>query len=97
MLFEPGNIVRMIDTYWHGALNEPRNEIGKLFVIKEVNGRKYGIMNMETGDLSYWWDNSHLEFVSEGSLGEIEKCEKIRSDIEKKDNDLEYIKEEIIK
>ena len=53
MLFEPGNIVKMIDTYWHGDLNEPRDEIGKLFVIKEVSGTQYGIMNMENGNSSY--------------------------------------------
>ena len=96
MLFEPGNIVKMIDTYWHGDLNEPRDEIGKLFVIKEVRGTQYGIINMENGNSSYWWDNSQLEFVSEGSLDEIKKCEKIRDDIEKRYNDLDYIKEEIL-
>ena len=96
MLFEPGNIVKMIDTYWHGDLNEPRDEIGKLFVIKEVSGTQYGIINMENGNSSYWWDNSQLEFVSEGSLDEIKKCEKIRDDIEKRYNDLDYIKEEIL-
>lgn len=96
MIFKPGNIVRMIDTYWHGALNEPRDEIGKLFVIKEVSGTRYGIMNMETGGTSYWWNNSQLEFISEGSLDEIKKCEKIGDDIEKRNNNLDYIKKEIL-
>lgn len=97
MRFKPGNIVRMIDTYWHGELNESRNEIGKLFVIEEVSGMQYGIINMETGSSSYWWDNSQLEFVSEGSLDKIKKCKKIKNDIENRNNDLNYIKDEILK
>ena len=42
MEFKPGNIVKMIDTYWHGNLNESREDIGKLFVIEYSYGEKYG-------------------------------------------------------
>ena len=42
MEFKPGNIVKMIDTYWHGSLNESRKDIGKLFVIEYSYGEKYG-------------------------------------------------------
>ena len=58
MSFKSGNIVRKIDTYWHGSLNESRNDIGKLYVIEYSYGEKYGdgtcyggysIMDMETG------------------------------------------------
>ena len=42
MEFKPGNIVKMIDTYWHGSLNESRKDIGKLFVIEYSYSEKYG-------------------------------------------------------
>ena len=42
MEFKPGNIVKMIDTYWHGSLNESREDIGKLFVIEYSYGEKFG-------------------------------------------------------
>lgn len=42
MEFKPGNIVKMIDTYWHGSLNESRKDIGKLFVVEYSYGEKYG-------------------------------------------------------
>ena len=38
MSFKSGNIVRKIDTYWHGSLNESRNDIGKLYVIEYSYG-----------------------------------------------------------
>ena len=41
MEFKPGNIVKMIDTYWHGSLNESREDIGKLFVIEYSYGENF--------------------------------------------------------
>ena len=90
MGFKPGNIVKMIDTYWHGSLNESRKDIGKLFVIEYSYGEKYGngkcyggysILSMENGSSSSWWDDSQLEFVEDGSVDLInefkKKCKEI--------------------
>ena len=89
--FKPGNIVRLVDTYWHGYLNEPRNNIGKLYVVEYSYGEKYGngrcyggycILDMETGGDSSWWDESCLEFVEEGSPDLINKLKEKRKYVE---------------
>lgn len=102
MSFKPGNIVRKIDTYWHGDLNESRSDIGKLCIVKYSYGEKYGdgtcyggysIIDMETGSSSSWWDESCLEFVEEGSIELINQLKEKRNRIEEKQNDLNWIKE----
>lgn len=37
MGFKPGNIVKKIDTYWRDP-NDPRDDIGKLYVIEYSYG-----------------------------------------------------------
>lgn len=87
--FRPGNIVRLVDTYWHGSLNESRKDIGKLYVIeysygeKFGNGRCYGgysILDIKTGEESSWWDEECLEFVEEGSPDIINKLKEKRKE-----------------
>ena len=92
--FEIGDIVRMIDTEWHGSLHESRENIGKLYVISEVNGDRYAIRDMETGGESAWWDDSQLEYVSHGEPDIFDKLDDKRNEIIKRDNDLNYIKKE---
>ena len=58
-----GDIVRMVDTYWHGDFGEPRDDIGKLFVISGVTGSRYQIRSFEHGGRYAWWNDSQLEFV----------------------------------
>ena len=79
-MFKKGNIVRFKCGFW-GDTNDP--ETGKLGVIEYSYGEKFGngniyggysVLDKETGGASSWWDEDKLEFVSEGSLDEIEKC-----------------------
>ena len=102
MEFRPGNIVKMIDTYWHGSLNESRKDIGKLFVIEysygEIfgNGKCYGgysILSMEDGSSSSWWDDSQLEFVEDGSVDLIRELKRKREEITNQSKDIKWIKE----
>lgn len=102
MEFKPGNIVKMIDTYWHGSLNESRKDIGKLFVIEYSYGEKYGngecyggysILSMENGSSSSWWDDSQLEFVEEGSVDLIYELKRKYEEITNQTKDIKWIKE----
>lgn len=102
MGFKPGNIVKMIDTYWHGSLNESRKDIGKLFVIEYSYGEKYGngkcyggysILSMENGYSSLWWDDSQLEFIEDGSVDLIYELKRKYEEITNQQKDLKWIKE----
>lgn len=105
MEFKPGNIVKMIDTYWHGSLNESRKDIGKLFVIEYSYGEKYGngkcyggysILSMENGSSSSWWDDSQLEFVEDGNIDLIDELRKYE-EIANQAKDIKWIKEHFSK
>lgn len=102
MEFKPGNIAKMIDTYWHGSLNESREDIGKLFVIEYSYGEKYGngkcyggysILSMEDGSSSSWWDDSQLEFVEDGSVDLIYELKRKYEEITNQTKDIKWIKE----
>lgn len=102
MSFKSGNIVRKIDTYWHGSLNESRNDIGKLYVIEYSYGEKYGdgtcyggysIMDMETGGSSSWWNEDCLKFVEEGSVELINQLKIKCNRVKEQQKDLSWIKE----
>ena len=106
MEFKPGNIVKMIDTYWHGSLNESRKDIGKLFVIEYSYGEKYGngkcyggysILSMENGSSSSWWDDSQLEFVEEGNIDLIDELKRKYEEIANQAKDIKWIKEHFSK
>ncbi len=90
MNFKPGNVVKMIDTYWHGALNESKEDIGKLFVIEKGNG-KYSILSMEDGSTSAWWDDSQLEFVEDGSIDLIHELKAKYEEIINQQKDMKWI------
>lgn len=105
MEFKSGNIVKMIDTYWHGSLNESRKDIGKLFVIEYSYGEKYGngkcyggysILSMENGSSSSWWDDSQLEFVEDGNIDLIDELRKYE-EIANQAKDIKWIKEHFSK
>lgn len=102
MEFKPGNIVKMIDTYWHGSLNESRKDIGKLFVIEYSYGERFGngkcyggysILSMENGSSSSWWDDSQLEFVEDGSVDLIYELKRKYEEITNQTKDIKWIKE----
>lgn len=102
-MFKKGNIVRFKCGYW-GNKNDP--ETGRLGVIEYSYGERYGngevyggysVMDKETGGSSAWWNEDYLEFVSEGSENEIKKCKEIAKTIEERNEDIDYIKEEILK
>ena len=106
MEFKPGNIVKMIDTYWHGSLNESRKDIGKLFVIEYSYGEKYGngkcyggysILSMENGSSSSWWDDSQLEFVEDGNIDLIDELKRKYEEIANQAKDIKGIKEHFSK
>ena len=106
MEFKPGNIVKMIDTYWHGSLNESRKDIGKLFVIEYSYGEKYGngkcyggysILSMENGCSSSWWDDSQLEFVEDGNIDLIDELKRKYEEIANQAKDIKWIKEHFSK
>lgn len=101
MFFKTGNIVKKTDTYWHGSLGEPIDDIGKLYVIEYSYGEKYGdgkndgeylIISMEDGSSSAWWNNSQLEFVEEGNKNLISDLRKKHKDQDKIYADLMWIK-----
>ena len=102
MEFKPGNIVKMIDTYWHGSLNESRKDIGKLFVIEYSYGERFGngkcyggysILSMENGSSSSWWDDSQLEFVEDGNIDLIDELKRKYEEIANQAKDIKWIKE----
>lgn len=102
-MFGRGNIVRFKCGFW-GDENSP--ETNKLGVIKYSYGERYGngevyggycVLDKETGCSSSWWDEDKLEFVSEGGEDEIAKCKEISKAINERNENLDYIKEEILK
>ena len=106
MEFKPGNIVKMIDTYWHGSLNESRKDIGKLFVIEYSYGERFGngkcyggysILSMENGSSSSWWDDSQLEFVEDGRVELIDELKRKYEEIVNQAKDIKCIKEHFSK
>lgn len=101
-MFKKGNIVRFKCGFW-GDTNDP--ETGKLGVIEYSYGEKFGngniyggysVLDKETGGASSWWDEDKLEFVSEGSLDEIEKCYVIKKENTARHEDLNFIRNEIL-
>ena len=98
-----GNIVRFKCGFW----GDPDSyETGRLGVIEYSYGERYGngriyggycVLDKETGSGSSWWDEDYLEFVSEGSEDEIMKCKEISIEIQARNENLDYIKEEILK
>lgn len=91
-MFAVGDVVRLVDTFWNGRLNESREDIGKLFVVSEVNGG-YEIQSLEDGGKSAWWNDSQLEFVEHSEDGALEKLDKLADDLEKKYQELSFIKD----
>ena len=101
-MFKRGNIVKFKCGFW-GNLDS--YETDRLGVIEYSYGEKYGngecyggysVLDKETGGSSSWWDEDKLEFVSEGGEDEIEKCEKIAQTINERNENLDYIKEEML-
>ena len=102
-MFKRGNIVKFKCGFW-GDTNSP--ETGRLGVIQYSYGEKYGngeigggysVLDKETGCSSAWWYEEYLEFVSKGSEDEIKKCKEIANTIKERNENLDYIKSEILK
>ena len=102
-MLKRGNIVRFKCGFW-GDENDP--ETNKLGVIEYSYGEKYGngeigggyhVLDKETGCGSAWWHEDKLEFVSEGGEDEITKCKEIAETIKERNENITYIREEIIK
>ena len=101
-MLKRGNIVRFKCGYW----GEPDSyATGRLGVIEYSYGERYGngnvyggycVLDKETGSSSSWWDEDYLEFVSKGGEDEIKKCKKIAQTIKERNEDLDYIKKEML-
>lgn len=91
-MYEVGDVVRKVDTYWRGALNESREDIGKLYVISEISDGDYGIRDYETGFYSAWWHDDQLEFVRHGEYDILQKLDIKEQKTEAMKRDLNYIK-----
>ena len=102
IMLKRGNIVRFKCGYW----GEPDSyATGRLGVIEYSYGERYGngnvyggycVLDKETGSSSSWWDEDYLEFVSKGGEDEIKKCKKIAQTIKERNEDLDYIKKEML-
>lgn len=101
-MFKRGNIVKFKCGFW-GDVNSP--ETGKFGVIQYSYGERYGnsesgggysVLDKETGGSSSWWNEEYLELVSEGSEDEIRKCKEIANTIKERNENLDYIKSEIL-
>ena len=101
-MLRKGNIVRFKCGFWG---EEDSYDTGRLGVIEYSYGERYGngevyggycVLDKETGSGSSWWNEDYLEFVSDGGEDEIKKCKEIAERIRKRNEDLDYIKEEII-
>lgn len=96
-MYTVGDIVRLVNTYWYGDLKESREDIGKLFVIDEVNGhsgcRCYSIRNLDTGGGSSWWSDDHFEYVGKADPDIFNRLDKIRNELKERNRDINYIKE----
>jgi len=85
------DIVRKIDTYWYGDLNEVE-ELGKLYVISEVSGDDdYEIRDLITGGHSAWWHNDQLEYVGRADKKIFKKLDAIQDKAHKRNISLKYI------
>ena len=102
-MFKKGNIVRFKCGFW-GDIKSPGT--GKLGVIEYSYGERYGngeisggykVLDKETGASSAWWKNEYLEFVADGSEEEIKKCKEIAKRNKQKNENIDYIKEMILK
>lgn len=102
-MLKRGNIVKFKCGFWG---DENASETNKLGVIEYSYGERYGngeigggyhVLDKETGCGSAWWDEDKLEFVSEGGEDEITKCKEIYNSIKKRNEDMTYIREEILK
>lgn len=91
-MYEIGDIVRKIDTYWYGQFNESREDIGKLYVISKVSSGKYEIRDYETGFSSAWWHDDQLEFVRHGESDILQTLDIKEQETEAMKRDLNYIK-----
>lgn len=102
-MLNKGNIVRFKCGFW----GDPDSyATGRLGVIEYSYGERYGngeiyggycVLDKETGGSSSWWNEEYLEFVSEGGEDEIKKCKETAQTIKERNEDLDYIKEEILK
>lgn len=101
-MFNRGNIVRFKCGFWG---DKDSYETDRLGVIEYSYGEKYGngecyggysVLDKETGGSSSWWDENYLEFISEGGEDEIKKCKEIAQTIKERNEDLDYIKEEML-
>ena len=85
-----GDVVKKVNTYWYGRLNESRDDIGELYVISKADGA-YEIRSLETGGASAWWHDDQLEFVRHEDETIFKKLDKIENDLRNKHNDLSFI------
>lgn len=101
-MLKRGNIVKFKCGFWGDS---DSYETGRLGVIEYSYGEEYGngecyggycVLDKKTGSSSSWWDEDYLEFISEGGEDEIRKCKEIARTIKERDEDLDYIKEEIL-
>lgn len=102
MGFKRGNIVKFTSSFWRGSLGESQENVGKLGVIEYSYGERYGngecyggycVMDYETGGSSSWWNDNQLEFVSEGGEDVINECKKRADDRNKKQTDINWIRD----
>lgn len=102
-MLQKGNIVKFKCGFW-GDVNAP--ETNRLGVIEYSYGERYGdgkvsggysVLDKETGSSSAWWDEDKLEFVNEGSENEITLCKQIAQEIKTQNEDLNYIRDRILK
>ena len=86
-----GNVVKKIDSYWHGNLGEEDESIGELFIIIEVStsgGSPYGVAKLDDfEDQSWWWDDTQLEFVRDGFDNEYQLFLNFEDNNENKEDD----------
>lgn len=86
-----GDIVKKVDTYWYGRLGEPRDDIGRLYVISKVSG-EYEIMDLQTGAASAWWHDDQLKYMGRARDDIFEILDKIEKKHEERYTGKEYIK-----
>lgn len=101
-MLKKGNIVKFKCGFWGDPVSY---ETGRLGVIEYSYGERYGngevyggycVLDKETGGGSSWWNEDYLEFVSEGGEDEIKKCKEIAQIIRERNENLDYIKEEML-
>lgn len=101
-MFKRGNIIRFKCGFWGDTDSYETDRLG---VIEYSYGERYGngecyggysVLDKETGSSSSWWGEDKLEFVSEGGENEIKKCKEIANTIRERNENLDYIKEEML-